>query len=226
MKTDESFIRVAGILAIIMGILYLVVGANYLFMPTAQQEYMSPEFWPSFAAQPLFGYIQSIAFAAIAFFALAVMPLVTKLAGGEITRFLRWIMILGMLGYVVHAVEELRTMAWATRISAAYIQGDAATKAAITALGLQHLDPLHIFKFGMVGLWTMVVNLVGLVRKNFPAVLGVLGLVGAVAFWLDLIGNLMQAVGLVTVSSITAIVLGPIWFIWMGILITRKVQDL
>jgi hypothetical protein len=47
MKTDDSFVRVAGILAIIMGILYLAVGVNYLFMPEAQKEYLRPEFWPS-----------------------------------------------------------------------------------------------------------------------------------------------------------------------------------
>jgi hypothetical protein len=147
---------------------------------------------------------------------------VTKLAGGEISRFLRWMMILGMLGYVVHAVEEIRTMALAMRIADAYIQGDTAAKSAIAALGLQHLDPLHIFKFGLVGLWILVVNLVGLARKTFPAVLAILGIIGAVAFWIDLVGNVFQAVVLVTASSITAIILGPIWFIWMGILIRKK----
>ena len=226
MKTDDSFVRVAGILAIIMGILYLAVGLNYLFMPEAQKEYLRPEFWPSFAEQPTFGYIQSVVFALIAVLALGLMPIVTKLAGGEISRFLRWMMILGMLGYVVHAVEEIRTMALAMRIADAYIQGDTATKSAIAALGLQHLDPLHIFKFGLVGLWILVVNLVGLARKTFPAVLAILGIIGAVAFWIDLVGNVFQAVVLVTASSITAIILGPIWFIWMGILIRKKAQVL
>jgi hypothetical protein len=226
MNSRDSFIRVAGILAIILGILYLLVGANFLFMPEAQKEYLQPEFWPSFAEQPASGYTQSIAFALIAFLALGVMPIVTKLAGGEITRFLRWMMLLGMLGYIVHAVEELRTMALATRIADAYVQGDSATKAAITALGLQHLDPLHVFKFGLVGLWIFAVNITGLTRRTFPAVLAILGILGAVAFWIDLVGNAFQVVPLVTAASITAIILGPVWFIWMGITISKKAAAL
>jgi len=226
MKTSDSFVRVAGILAIVMGILYLVVGANFIFMPEAQKEYLQPEFWPSFVEQPISGYIQSIAFALIAVLALCLMPIVTELAGGKISRFLRWMMILGMIGYVVHAVEEIRSMALSTRIADAYVQGDGATKSAIVALGLQHLDPLHIFKFGFVGLWILVVNVVGLVKKTFPTVLAVIGIIGAVAFWIDLVGNVFQAVALVTTASVTAIILGPIWFVWMGILISKKAQVL
>ena len=226
MKSNDSFIRVAGALAIVMGILYLVVGANFIFMPEAQKEYLQPEFWSSFAEQPISGYIQSIAFALIAVLALCLMPIVTQLAGGEISRFLRWMMILGMFGYVVHAVEEIRTMALATRIADAYVHGDSATKSAIAALWLQHLDPLHIFKFGFVGLWILVVNLVGLVKKTFPAALATIGIIGAVAFWINLVGNVFQTVVLVTTASVTAIILGPIWFIWMGVLISKKAQVL
>jgi hypothetical protein len=193
-------------------------------MPDAQKEYLRPEFWPSFAEQPTSGYIQSIVFAVIALLVLGLIPIVTKLAGGEISWFLRWMMLLGMLGYVVHAVEEIRTMALATRIADAYVEGDSATKSAIAALGLQHLDPLHIFKFGLVGLWILVVNLYGLAKKTLPVVLCIVGVIGAVAFWIDLVGNVFQAVVLVTTASITAIILGPIWFIWMGVLVMKKTQ--
>jgi hypothetical protein len=226
MKTNESFVRAAGIISIVMGILYLAVGTNYLFMPQAQQEYLRPEFWQSFAQQPISGYVQSIAFALIAFLALGLMPIVTTIAGGTITRFLRWMMVLGMLGYVVHAVEELRTMVLATRIADAYVEGDSATRTAIVALGLQHLDPLHIFKFGLVGLWVLVVDLVGLVKKTFPTVLAIVGILGAAAFWTNLVGNVLQAVSLVTVASISAIILGPIWFIWMGFFIRKNADSL
>ena len=117
-------------------------------------------------------------------------------------------------------------MAFTTRIADAYVQGDEAVKSAITALGLQHLDPLHIFKFGLVGLWIFAVDVVGLTRKTFPAGLAVVGILGAVAFWIDLVGNISQAVALVTVASIAAIVLGPIWFLWMGIVISKKAQQI
>ena len=226
MKSKISFIQVAAVIAVVMGVLYLSIGVNYLFMPEMQKEYLSPEFWPSFAEKPVPGYVQSILFTLIAFLSLGLMPIVTTLAGGKITRFLRWIMLLGMLGYVVHAVEELRSMAITTRIADAYVQGDEATKSAITALGLQHLDPLHIFKFGLVGLWIFIVDIVGLTKKTFPAGLAVVGIIGAVAFWINLVGNVIQAVGLVTAASIAAIVLGPIWFVWMGIVISKKAEQI
>jgi hypothetical protein len=75
-------------------------------MPEAQKEYLRPEFWPSIAEQPAFGYIQSIIFVVIALLALGLIPIVTKLAGGKLSWFLRWMMLLGMLGYAIHAVDE------------------------------------------------------------------------------------------------------------------------
>jgi hypothetical protein len=222
MNRDDAFIRAAGIIAIIMGILYLTVGVNYLFMPEAQKEYLRPEFWPSYADNPTSAYVQSVAFSLIAVLALVLMPLVTKIAGGQITRFLRWMLLLGTIGYAVHALEEIRAMALATRIADAYVNGDTATQSAIVALGLQDLDPLHVFKFGFVGLWIFAVNVAGLSRRTFPAVLALLGILGALAYWVDLVGNVFQLVPLVTTASVTAIIVGPIWFIWMGILIPQK----
>lgn len=224
MENKDSFIKAAGIIAIIIGILYLLIGVNYLFMPGAQKEYLSPEFWPSFAEQSISGNIQSIAFALIGFLALGLIPIITKLAGGEISSFLRWMMLLGVLGFAVHAVEEIRTMALAARIADAYVNGDAGIKSAIGALGLQHIDPLHIFKFGLVGLWIFVVNLYGLSKKTLPSILCIIGIIGAVAFWIDLVGNVFQAVPLITIAAIIAIIVGPVWYIWMGIVITRKAQ--
>jgi hypothetical protein len=222
MNNEDSFIKVAGILAIIIGVLYLLMGVNYLFIPEAQKEYLRPEFWPSFAEQPISGYIQSIIFAVIGFLALGLIPVITKLAGGEVSGFLRWMMFLGMLGFSVHIIEELRSIALTTRIADAYVNGDTATKSAITALGLQHIDPLFIFKFGLVGLWIFVVNFYGLAKKSLPTILSILGIIGAVAFWISLVGNVLQAVSLITIGAITAIILGPIWFIWMGILLSKK----
>ena len=219
MKTDSSFMRVAGILAIISGILLLAIGVNYLFMPDAQKEYLQPEFWPSFADQPASGIIQSIAFAVIGFLALGLIPVIAKLVGGEISEFLRWMMFLGMLGFAVHAIDEIRSMVFTTRIADAYVDSDAATKSAIMALGLQHLDPLHIFKFGLVGLWVFVANLTGLSKKTLPSLLAIIGIIGAVAYWINLIGNSFQIMILITIAAITAIILGPIWFIWIGIVI-------
>jgi hypothetical protein len=135
-------------------------------------------------------------------------------------------MVLGMLGYMVHAVDELRTIALATRIANAYVEGDGATKSAIAALGLQHLDPMHIFKFGLVGLWALVVDVVGLAKKTFPTVLALVGILGAAAFWTDLVGNVVQSVSLVTVASVSAIILGPVWFIWMGFFIRKNAGSL
>ena len=125
----------------------------------------------------------------------------------------------------VHAIEEIRTTTLAKRIADAYVDGGAAAKAAITALGLQHIDPLHIFKFGLVGLWIFVVNLYGLSKKTFPTMLSIIGITGAIAYWLDLIGNVSQSVILVAIAAITAIILGPVWFIWIGTVIAKKAND-
>jgi hypothetical protein len=213
MKTDFSFTRVAGALAIAIGILYLLVGVNYLFMPEAQKEYLNPEFWPSFSAYPASGMIEYIAFAAIGILALGVVPVISGLAGGKVSGFFQWVVSLGMLGFAVHVVEVIRFLALTKRIADAYVAGDAATRSAVDAIGLQHLDPLHLFKFGLVGLWLLVVSILGISKKTLPAVLCVIGIVGGVGFWILLVGNVLQLVPLVTAMAIMAIVLGPIWYI-------------
>ena len=217
MKTGFSFTRVAGALAIVIGILYLLIGVNYLFMPEAQKEYLKPEFWPAFSAHPASGMIEYIAFAAIGILALGVVPIISGLAGGKVSGFFQWVVSLGMLGFAVHAVEEIRLLALTKRIADAYVAGDAATRSAIAALGLQNLDPLHLFKFGLVGLWVLVVSILGFSKKTLPAVLCAIGIVGGVAFWVNLVGNVLQLVPIVTATAITAIVLGPIWYIWVGV---------
>jgi hypothetical protein len=216
MKTGFSFTRVAGALAIVIGILYLLIGVNYLFMPEAQKEYLKPEYWPSFSAHPASGTIEFIAFAAIGILALGVVPIISGLVGGKVSGFFQWVVSLGMLGFAVHAVEEVRLLALTRRIADAYVAGDAATRSAIAALGLQNLDPLHIFKFGFVGLWALVVSILGFSRKTLPPVLCAIGIVGGAAFWMNLVGNVLQLVPIVTATSITAIVVGPIWYIWVG----------
>jgi hypothetical protein len=221
MKTDFSFTRVAGALAIAIGILYLLVGVNYLFMPEAQKEYLNPEFWPSFSAYPASGMIEYIAFAAIGILALGVVPVISGLAGGKVSGFFQWVVSLGMLGFAVHVVEVIRFLALTKRIADAYVAGDAATRSAVAAIGLQHLDPLHLFKFGLVGLWLLVVSILGISKKTLPAVLCVIGIVGGVGFWILLVGNVLQLVPLVTAMAITAIVLGPIWYIWVGVRLLR-----
>ena len=222
MESKDSFTKAAGILAIIIGLLFLAVGINYLFMPEAQKEYLQPEFWPSFAEKPISGLVQSIAFALIGFLAVGLLPVVTKLVGGEVSGFLRWIMILGIIGFAVHSIEETRSMVLTTRIADAYVDGNAATKSAITALGLQHLDPMHIYKFGLVGLWFLVANITGLTRKSLPTVLSIIGIIGGVAFWMNMVGNGFQLITLVTIAAVVAIALGPIWFIWTGIVIMKR----
>ncbi len=225
MKSGDSFLKVTGILAIVVGILYLIIGVNYLFIPEAQKDYLQPEFWPSFSEKPANGIIQSTAFALIGLLALGLIPVITKMIRGESSDFLRWMMYLGLLGFAVHAVDEIRTMTLGLRIADAYVEGDSSTKNAIAALGLQHIDPLHICKFGLVGLWMIVINFYAITKKSLPTILCIIGIIGGLAFWLDLVGNVLIAIPIITIAAITAIVLGPIWFIWLGVVMRNRAGE-
>src|SRR5260370_377466 len=77
--------------------------------------------------------------------------------------WVRWTSTLAIIGLALNAIDALRAAALFPAKASAYVQGDAAVKAALTVPGaLWSSDPQGWFKFGAFGFWVLVVSVLAL----------------------------------------------------------------
>ena len=105
--------------------------------------------------------------------------------------------------------------------AAAYVQGDAAAKAALTVPGaLQGLDPQAWLRFGAVGFWVLVVSLLALRSGTWPKPLASLGIAVTIGNWLIVTFNVVQLppqLGRAIFVGVSVVILPPAWYIWLGL---------
>jgi hypothetical protein len=119
----------------------------------------------------------------------------------------------------VNAIDWFRRLALDPARAAAYVQGDAAVKAALTVPGvLQGLDLQAWLRFGAVGVWILVVSLLALRGGAWPKPLAYVGIGVAITYWLIVASNVLQ-IQLFTaiVAGVGGVILAPTWYIWLGL---------
>ena len=108
--------------------------------------------------------------------------------------------------------------------AAAYVAGDASTKAAIAIPS--GVDPQFLFRYGVIGLWILVVSILGLLGGKLPKILSYLGIATAILYWLlaatDVLGS--ETIIRSIIAMLGAVIVGPIWYIWIGVRL-RKVTS-
>jgi hypothetical protein len=71
--------------------------------------------------------------------------------------------------------------------------------------------------FGGVGLWLLAVNWLALGGKTWSNILSYVGIIGGIAYWLVVAGYVFEVYILITIAAGLAAVLGPIWYILVGL---------
>jgi hypothetical protein len=215
--------KLGGTCSILVGVSYIVVGIAYLLLPAEQKAGADPgPFLASFAQSPLMTTLEYWGFALGAVFALAVVPAISDRVRSANEGWVRWTNTLATVGFAVAAVQYFRYLALYPANAAAYATGDAATRAAVAAnQATMALDPNGWLDFGGVGLWFLVINLLALRGGQWPKTLAYVGIAGAIAYWLVVAGFVFEIGLFVTIAAAAAIVLGPIWYIWVGLTLRR-----
>jgi hypothetical protein len=85
------------------------------------------------------------------------------------------------------------------------------------------VDPQFVLRYGVVGFWMFVVNILALKGGKLPKILGVVGIVAAILYWLlgfsDLLGVASTLRQIVAVAG--GMIAGPVWYIWVGVRLQR-----
>jgi hypothetical protein len=220
---SASVARFGGLCGILTGVCYLIVGIDYFLQPAAQRP-GGPfaDYAASVAAAPVHLKVQSASFALAAFLTFGVIMALTEALRKVDEGLIRWATALGHVGCVALILAQVRMFAVGVQRAAAYLEGDAAVKAAI-AWNNAPIDPHGWLGFGSIGAYILVACLMGLrggaLLSSGQCYVGVA--IGLLSF-LVVIGLAAQAPLLVAVGAgLGGVVLGPIWYIWIGLTLRR-----
>jgi hypothetical protein len=209
-----------GTCSILLGISYAVFGVTYLLDPTIKTASQA-EFYVAYAAHPTMYVASSLALALGAILALAVIPAVAERLRTVDEAWVRWASNVAYLGFAVTALANVSVIVVYHARATAYVRGDEITRAAVVAPSYA-LDPTGWFPLGCVGMWFLVINLLGLRGGAWPRPLAYLGLAGGVLYWCALAGNLFGIPLLFQLAAgLGGVILAPIWFAWVGLILRR-----
>src|SRR6266849_1698215 len=148
-------------------------------------------------------------------------PAISALADSENDGWLRLATTVAYIGFAAMAIENLRALQILPPLVRDHASADEATKVALArSVSLIPLDPHGWLVYGGVGFWFFVVNVIALQRGLGPTSLAIVGIVGAVLYWMLVVGELFhQGTILLLVAGLGGLILGPIWYIWVGLIV-------
>jgi hypothetical protein len=197
----------------------------YLLLPTEQQDAcLCPDrFLTSLAHNSTLYVEEYIVFAFSSLLAIAAVLAISASTRAVHDGWVHWTSTLAIIGLAVNTIDGIRRAALDPAKATAYVQGNAAVKAALTVPGaLQGLDPQGWLRLGAVGLWIPVVSLLALRGGTWPKLLASLGMVGAIVYSLAVVAQVVRAPPLLVIlAGVGGVILVPIWYIWLGLRLRR-----
>ena len=182
--------QIDGICAIIVGFLSIAYAVFYLLVSRSAPVLGMAVSWIVLAASGLFSSAVYV----------ALHEELKEINGG----FALWSVLLGVaasMATLVHGGYEAILMNSGTAVAQAPSQ----------------VDPGGLMTFFVTGLVVFVFSYLMVHSRVFPRGLGTLGMVNAVVLVILFIATVSQVQTLILVSGgLTSVILGPIWWIWLG----------
>jgi len=221
---DKSLGTLGGICSILVGVFYVLGGIAYLLLPPAQKATGDPgSFLTSFAENNTMGTLEYIAFGLIGLLGIAVVLAIAEKTASVNMGWSRWISYLAIVGFAFTALQYFRYLSIYPDRAAAYVAGDDVVKAALSANQLLvGVDPKGWLTYGLLGLWFLVANLLALRGNLWPRLLSYIGILGAIVYGLVVAGLASQTEVLIAIAAGAAVIIAPIWYIWMGLDLRRS----
>ena len=221
---DNSLSKLGGTCAVLQAVSFIVVVIAFLPVPADQRQitgmYTNPgAFLESFAKNSTLLTVVWGAEALGLLLGIAAVLAISESVRSTNEGWVRWTSTLAIIGLALWALDDLRFLALTPGRAAAYVQGDAAIRAALTVPGaLDALDPRHWLRVGTVGVWALVVSLLALRGGIWPKPLAYVGIGAGSANLLVLLADVFPNLSVLEViGGIAAIISVPIWYIWLGL---------
>ncbi len=220
---DRNLNMVGGVCAILLGVITATTIITYILLPSEQRLAVpAAQILPSLAqnATPLLLDLWQLV--ALGVLGLAVVPAVSRLVHAGQEGWVTWASNLGLLGFAVSAVSNALSAGRLPVLASAYVAGDDSTKAAIAATWRSTLDFQGLWQFGAIGFWILVVSILVLRGNLLPPALTYIGLVLGVLNWLGPVALLLKNQTFIIAVVGPGAVLATIWYIWVGLILSRK----
>lgn len=223
MNDSKSFIRFGGLAGILLAITsWLSVAEYYVLIPAAQQlPVRDVDAYLASLAQTRIGTIAfNGLYGLIAFLALfGIVAMYYRLrAVNEGWAFFATLIgvvaSIGTLANAVYQVAQLRYLVSAASANLAFARAEYFLPSPI--------NPLGVMTFALTGLWFLIAAVL-MLRTNFPKLLGYLGLIAFLDLAAGFIGSVAGAGMVALIASLIAgAVGGPIFWLWLGLLLRRE----
>jgi hypothetical protein len=216
---NGTLARFGGLCSILLGIVAILSSVVYLLLPPEQRlGVKAAVILPSVARGANLLLAQFWLLALEGVLGLAVVIALSRLVESSAEGWVRFTSSLAMVGFAITAVGNVITIARLPGVAAAYVAGDAATKAALAPVWRSTLDPYGIFGYGAVGVWILVISALALRSSRLPRPLTYVGLAYGVLLLLIPVALLTGATTtLLIVVVVLSAIAGPIWWIWSGL---------
>lgn len=217
--------RLGGTTAIALGIAYLLFGVVFLLLPDDQRATGSSTLLGSLAEDGTVAFLGSQWLLILTgVLGLAVVGGVARAFDDAREGVVRWASALGYVGFAVTIVDGFTTIAFVYSDGHRFFaEADDQLRTIIAGdFSVSSVAPQGWASFGLLGLWLLIISVVALADRTplrGPAVLGVLGAIG---YWLVPIGSATGTTALIMVAAVLAIVLAPAFYIWAGIVLRQE----
>jgi hypothetical protein len=220
----DSIIELAGVFALVTGILYILVGITHFLLPRAQLRGaggVDADFYESLARSSLVFSLHYWIVAILSLFTIGVIAGLWEFLSDYRSGFLGWASIVGVGGALLATVDFIYVGIEAPKIARRFTECDTSAKQTILALGLPHIDPCFL-AFGLLGLYSLVVNITFINTGLIPNIPAYIGIMGGIMFGLAFIGSVIRKSILIDIAAgLGGFIIGPVWFIWIGIIIMK-----
>ncbi len=222
--TSNSLYKLGGVCSMLLGVSYLGVGLTTLLLPpvvTYANDVQSPLMY--FEANRGMVLAQYWAFLLVGVFGIAVVPAASAMVQHLDEGWVRWTSALAMLGFAVSILDNYWAIVVTPAQVAAYVSGTVVTRQVLTVPGMaQFIDVQGWLGYGAVGAWILTISLLALRSRAWPRGLAYVGVVSAVGYFVALLSQVLPGYKILTlVAAPTAIILGPIFYVWLGVVMRR-----
>lgn len=209
--------RTVALLAFLVAVGYIVVGATHFLLPHAQLQ-SSATLVPSLIHDG--SGVFRLHYWAFAITSLLAIGLVIGVRPESRTSlFLRLSRVWAVIAFGLTAIDFLYVQQRAVNLAAKWDSLDEATRNTIAALGTGRIDATWFIGFGLIIAWPLAL------ARSLRGVARVFAVLVSIIAALVCAGSILRMPMLVNIAAAGAIVVNPVWFVAIGIDFMRRSNE-